>query len=247
MSLTIALKAFDGLVLAADSRMTEGYTLSGPKTRDDSVKFIQLKDNLGLLTYGLSDIGYAGITSLGEEISKDFNQRIQPESILDRSTWIFKKADSEWGRNNPQVSRRDNDVGFILGGYDGERGEFVIFNFQSPDFLPKKIKSGCLLAGQWHVAKYFVEKLYKSEMSIELLSNLSVFLLDATTTVEKTVGGTISLATITKSGFKWATIDEIDSIKERNSLFLEFFRERFYSALLSVVNSNRERVFNGRG
>lgn len=98
MSLTIVLKSTDGLVLAADSRMTEGYTLESPKTRDDSTKFMRLNDDVGVLTYGLSDIGYAGITSLKEKISKDSNYYLSLSPILDKGKLIFNKASSDWSK-----------------------------------------------------------------------------------------------------------------------------------------------------
>lgn len=238
MSLTIALKAADGLVLAADSRVTEGYTLRGPKTSDNSVKFIQLKDNLGILTYGLSVIGYNGITALKEGIVNDSNM----ESALEKGTSVFKKVDSDWIEENPQIKRHNNDVGFILAGYKKEEDRFMIFNLQSPDYLPKGIEGGCLLAGQWHVAKYLVNKLYKSNMPAEALKDIAAFLLSATMSVEKTVGGAILLATITESGFRWASPEEVNSILERNGIFSKHLQEGLYSSLTGAMNGWKREV-----
>ncbi|MFQ5901891.1 MAG: hypothetical protein ACE5IH_10090 [Thermodesulfobacteriota bacterium] len=237
LSLTIALMAEDGLVLAADSRATEGYTLNGPKTTDDSIKFIQLKDDIGVLTYGFSEIGYSGITCLREEVERYDSLT----SILDKSIQLFSNTSSDWGKKNPEVKRRDKDVGFIVAGYDREGQGYKIFNSQSPEFLPQEVKSGCLMAGQWHVAKFFINRLYARDMTVNLVRELAVFLLSATMTVEKTVGGVIRLATITKpKGFQWISEDEVDSIAKRNKEFYKFFQQRFYSILLDLAGGDNQ-------
>lgn len=246
MSLTIAIKAIDGLVLAADSRTTAGYTLDGPKTRDNSIKLIQLNDNFGVLTYGLSDIGYTGVTSLRKKISRDNNPYTPLASILDIGRQVFKKVSSGWDQRNPEIKRRDKDVGFILAGYERGEKEFKIINFQSPDFLPASVKSACFLAGQWHIAKFFIKRLYTRDMTIDLLKELAVFLLNATMTVEKTVGGAIRLAIINKSkGFQWVSEEKVNFITKKNKSFGNFFQERFYSSLLNVVDNNRKKISSG--
>lgn len=236
MSLTIALKAVDGLALAADSRVTEGYTLQGPKIRDDSVKFIQMGENFGILTYGLSDIGNAAIVSLKEEIESNSKGDTSLSFILERGTNVFDAKSTDWARTNPGIKRRDKDTGFIIGGYDREDKDFKIFNFQSPDFSPKMVESGCLLAGQWHIAKFFTGRLYTGKgMPIEKVRDLAVFLLNATMTAEKTVGGSIRLATVTAAkGFQWASEAEINLAVKRSEVFSKFFQEQLYLSLVQV-------------
>ena len=238
MSLTIALMGTDGLVLAADSRTTEGYTLAGPRIRDDSVKFIQLNENWGVLTYGLSDIGQAGITALrGETLKHPDNLSLA--SVLEESTQIFSRVSSDWSRSNSEIGRRDKDVGFVIGGYDRKERGFRVFNFQSPDFFAKKLNGRCLLGGQWHIAKFLVRKFYTEDATAGYLKALAVFLLDATMTVEKTVGGAIRLAIVTESdGFQWVPEEEIKHLLESNKTFLRFLQEHFYASLMSVVNNH---------
>lgn len=244
MSLTIALMGTDGLVLASDSRTTEGYTLAGPKIRDDSVKFIQLNENWGVLTYGLSDIGQAGITALRGEISKH-PDNLSLASVLEESTQIFSRVSSDWSGSNSEIGRRDKDVGFVIGGYDRKEKGYRVFNFQSPDFLSNKLNGRCLLGGQWHIGKYLVRKFFTEDAKTDILKALAVFLLDATMTVEKTVGGAIRLATVTESkGFEWAQEDEMRRLLESNKTFLRFLQEHFYASLMSVVNNHRREGKN---
>ena len=239
MSLTIALTATDGLVLAADSRTTEGYTLGGPRIRDDSIKFVQLDESWGVLTYGLSDIGQAGITGLREEILNE-SGRLSLASLLEKSIRIFDRASSDWSRSNSQIGRRVKDVGFVIGGYDREEKGFRVFHLQSPDFLARMLNGRCLLGGQWHVAKFLIRKFYSENVTVDFLKTLAVYLLDATMTVEKTVGGAIRLATVTESkGFQWVPEDEIRRLLESNKPFLRLFQEQFSASLSSVVNTYR--------
>ena len=234
MSLTIALMGTDGLILAADSRTTEGYTLAGPKIRDDSVKFIQLNESWGVLTYGLSDIGQAGITALREKVLKGPGH-LSLASVLEESTQIFSRVSSDWSRSNPEIMRRDKDVGFMIGGYDRKERGFRVFNFQSPDFLSNKLNGRCLLGGQWHISKFLVKKFFTEDAGTDTLKALAVFLLDATMTVEKTVGGAIRLAIITESkGFEWVQDEEMRRLLESNRTFCRYFQEHFYASLNSI-------------
>jgi len=241
LSLTIALMGTDGLILAADSRTTEGYTLAGPKIRDDSVKFIQLNESWGVLTYGLSDIGQAGITALKEKVLKGPGN-LSLASVLEESTQIFSRVSSDWSRSNPEIMRRDKDVGFMIGGYDRRERGFRVFNFQSPDFLSNKLNGRCLLGGQWHISKFLVKKFFTEDAGTDILKALAVFLLDATMTVEKTVGGAIRLAIVTESkGFEWVQEEEMSHLLESNRTFCRFFQEHFYTSLNSIPLPSGEK------
>lgn len=239
MSLTVALTCPGGLVLAADSRVTRGYTTDGPRTEDTSVKFLDLCGGWGIQTYGLSEIGHAGITALRDEVALDPPRDVSPSSLLDRGVRAFARASAEWTSRHPDVPRKGKDVGFVLAGYDGERGAFRLFNLQSPDFSPEIVPQGCLVAGQWHVAKYFVRRVIPGEMSLEKTKELAVFLLEATMSVERTVGGAIRLAAVTPSaGFRWAGEDEVNALREKSRRFESLFRKELRDALSAAADGD---------
>ncbi len=240
MSLAIALAAADGLVLAADSRVTEGYTLDGPRTRDDSVKIVQLSDAWGALTYGIADIGHAGLTALREEVTRIGVRARSLPSILDKSREILERTSAEWGTKNPVVGRRDRDVGFILGGYDGETDTFRTFSLQSPGFIPKSPPGGCLVAGQWHIAKYFLARLYSKELDVRALMRLAVLLLKVTMAVDPQVGGSIRLATVTRGpAFRWVAEHEVEILNRKYQAFDALLREYCRAVLPKTVCNNR--------
>ena len=242
MSLVIALKGKDGLVMATDTRTTEGYTLEGPKTKDDSIKFVRLKNDWGLMTYGLTDIGYAGITTIKEELFSNMKKNKSVVALLSQFSQIFCRESSSWEKRNPKNPRQEKDVGFILAGYEREEKKFNIYNFQSPDFLPNKVTGGCILAGKWYLAKFFINKLYKKDMPITLVKDIAAFLLNETMRVEKTVGGLVCLAAISKAdGFKWVTENEVSEAKARNLKFNKFFQEQLYSSLMETLNNHNQK------
>jgi len=248
LSLTMFLKATEGIVMAADSRVTVGYTLDGPDTRDESIKFIQLNGDAGVMTYGIFDIGTTGLKALKEEVgSKDFSMA----EIIDKGKDVFTGVSNDWTRENSGVVRRDGDVGFIVGGLDresvrpigvdsyrdSERMSFEAYNFVSPEFIPQKIIGNFFLAGQWHIARFLLTKLdSKKAVAIDTLKNLAAVSMMATMTVDDTVGGPLRLATITESrGFQWVNDEEMKGILNFNSAFCKFFQELLQSSLTVVL------------
>ncbi len=237
--MAIALAGVDGLVLAADSRVTEGYTLSGPRTRDDSVKFVQLNVAWGALTYGIAEIGRAGLLALKEALARDEGSFDSVAAMLDRSKGLLERTSAEWGCGNPAVARRAKDVGFILGGYDRATDTFRTFSLQSPDFTAKSPPSGCLVAGQWHIAKHFLSRLYAQKLDVAALKRLAALLLSVTMAVDPQVGGSMRLATVTRGpAFQWVSEDESESLNQEWRSFDGLFRERCRSVLSRIVNEN---------
>lgn len=235
LSLTILLRSPEGIVMAADSRVTEGYTLQGPKTRDDSVKFIQLNNDFGVMTHGLYDIGIKGINALkGETCSNGCQVSNLPEFVADAQK-VFTQANIEWSGNNPDVKRKDNDTGFVVGGFDRQEMSFKVYSFESPEFTPKLIASNFFMAGQWQVARFLITKLDNRKQDVNGLKNLAAVLLTATMEVDKTVGGPVRLASITESkGFQWVDDEEMKRILDFNMAFCKYFHELLQKSLSAV-------------
>jgi predicted proteasome-type protease len=243
VSLALALTAVDGLVLAADSRITDGYTLDGPRTRDDSVKFVQLNDSWGVLTYGNAEIGNQGILSLQKEISRDGPRFESLPNLLEAGKEVFNKTSLDWGKLNSAIARREKDVGFMLGGWDRQTDSFQTFSLQSPVFDAKSARSGCLLGGQWHMSKFFISKFNWKSLNVEQMKTLVVLLFDATMAVDIQVGGPIRLATVTRdAAFQWTADDEVETLRRRCVSSYESFWNHCCSALTQLVNGDGERI-----
>ena len=80
MTLAMALRAIDGLVLAADSRVS-----GKDGTADTSEKFMQVNRDIGVMTYGLAQPGNRGISRLEDKVGQN-RWASSPPSTCDRSS-----------------------------------------------------------------------------------------------------------------------------------------------------------------
>jgi len=210
MTLAFALRGTNGLVLGADSRVssTEG-------TADTSTKVLQVNREVGVLTYGLAEVGYKAITRLVDEANRtsDFTgvkkkRIVHFSEIAENAENIFKATFDEWinrvKRDNPNLQPNDPGIltGFILGGFDlNETNQFKILAWQSPDFKAQERPD--IIAAQWAISQYLIHHLYYSEMNVDQLKRLAVFLLVETEMISTCVGGPFQIATITlETGFQ---------------------------------------------
>jgi 20S proteasome alpha/beta subunit len=218
MTLAMALRAVDGLVLATDSRIT-----GRGGTADTSEKFLQVNRDIGVLTYGLAQPGYEGISQLVSEVNQ--NRWAHFSKIAGEAARIFQNSYESWLAKQRE-KQFHGVVGFILAGYDNlETNQFRIMHYEiTPDpeqpFRKRSIP-GDLLAAQWHIARYLLTKFYYPEMTVSELAELAVFLIAETMIVEETVGGPIQMATVTQTaGFQRVHQQDIVCM-------LQSYQERF--------------------
>jgi len=219
VTLALAIRAADGLVLASDSRVTSPRG----ETRDTSEKFLQVSRDVGVMTYGIAAPGYAGITRLVNETK--INQYSTFDQIIESASKVFKSEFEEWLNKTqeipedvkPRVRQGSGSLGFVIAGYDDVKTkQFRIVSYEAPTFqIQEIVASPIFAAAQWHIAQYLVEVTYYPEISVKQLCNLAVFVFLETTTVETTVGGPIQLAIVTKSqGYQRLHDDDIQRIIE---------------------------------
>lgn len=233
MTLAFALRGSDGLVLGSDSRSS-----SPEGSSDTSTKFLQINREIGVLTHGLTEVGYRGINRLYNEVNRtdDFDVKKKRlaylSEITEKAGNIFKETYDDWFTNfqkqNKDVSP-DNPLfstGFILGGYDAnETNQFKIFFWKSPLF-EKEERSWDIVAAQWSISQYLSNHLYYAEMNVEQLKRLAVFMLVETEMTSNTVGGQLQIATVTiANGFQRLNEQEIGAlINENQPRFAKFRR-----------------------
>jgi 20S proteasome alpha/beta subunit len=216
MTLALAIRAADGLVLATDSRVTGGEQRSA----DVSQKFLQVNRDLGVMTYGLAVPGYRGMTRLVNEANPPNQRRLAYFSeISTLAENIFREEYQRWVAELPEEERgriQPSAVGFILGGYDSnETSQFRVLHWGSPEF--QREERADVLAAQWHVSGFLSKLLYYNEISVAQLKRLAVLCLTETSAVESTVGGPIQMATVTLAeGFKRIYEQEIHQLLLKN-------------------------------
>jgi len=206
------MRGSDGLVLAADSRVT-----SAQGTADISQKFLQVNRDTGVMTYGLSAVGYIGIIALADRVASDRTNFPYFVPIRDIGQDVFSGCYQGWCSQNAWYQGYPADVSFILGGYDHvETNQFRVVHFTSPGFDPVENDRPYLVAAQWHVAEMLASKLYYPGITVDRVVDLAVFLLSATMTACPTVGGPMQIATVTTAqGFRGIHQDEIAQRMDR--------------------------------
>lgn len=242
MTLAFALRGSDGLVLGADSRV------SGPfGTSDTSTKFLQVNREIGVLTYGLAEVGYKAITRLIDDVNSisDFSQgankkTVHWSTIVEKAQKIFKETFDDF---MPEIQKEIKTItpedprlstGFILAGYDAnETNQFRIVHFQSPKFELENRSD--IIAAQWHVSQYIVNHFYYPEMNVDQLKRLATFLLIETETVSPSVGGQQKIATVTlRGGFQQLNEKDVENLINENQPRFAKFRRILLDNLRSV-------------
>lgn len=216
MTLAFALRGSNGLVLGADSRLT------GPGiSSDTSIKFLQVNREIGIMTYGLAEVGYDSINSIVETVNRirpaDPGPRIVNFSEIAetaRRICVEKFAEAADGirgsGGNPDDPRYT--TGFILAGLDiNESSQFRVVSLQSPGFKP--VQEHDMLAAQWRVSQLLLGRFYYPQMDVEQLKRLAIFLLIETETVSDSVGGRLKIATVTlDNGFQFLSEGDVQDL-----------------------------------
>lgn len=130
MSLGIAFKGPEGIVLAADSRVTltaemqrGGEKIMLPATYDNATKLLQLSGirNVGVVTYGIGAIGqkeprtaHSFLPELEEALSKEKIGQLSVEDFAKRFSDFFM---AQWNAKMP-AEYSGPDMVFLIGGFD---------------------------------------------------------------------------------------------------------------------------------
>lgn len=153
MSLGIAFKGPEGIVLAADSRVTlttlqpgpQGQQLFLPSTFDNATKLLKLQtqDHVGAVTYGLGAIGQQSPRT-AHSFLPEFDKRIESR-LKGQKISVAKFADElssffmEQWKNNMSAIQVPMDMVFLVGGIDEDAVYGSVFEFSIPN-NPKPVE-----------------------------------------------------------------------------------------------------------
>lgn len=182
MSLGIAFKGPEGIVLAADSRVTlnnsvtqpNGHVLILPSTFDNATKLLSIKGQnfVGAITYGVGAIGqvaprtaHSFLPELEAEIARvSPNSRMSVEQF---SLELSKFFSAQWATLMANVPKQPgNDMVFLVGGYDEGAPYGRIFRFGIPgspepvEQLPSDGNFGLTWGGQQQFVDLLLRELY---------------------------------------------------------------------------------------
>ena len=163
MSLGIAFKGPEGIVLAADSRVTlqsqvqvpQGPQLLLPATFDNATKLLKVRGQefVGAVTYGGGAIGEqeprTAHSFLPEfETSLPTNERLSVKDFATKLSDFFMTRWSEAGMPNPAPPGQD--MTFLVAGYDADAAYGTIFHVYVPSRpTPRETLPARQFGGTW--------------------------------------------------------------------------------------------------
>jgi len=173
MSLGIVFKGPEGIVLAADSRVTltgqmpgspPGQTIMLPATFDNATKLLFVKEQkyVGAVTYGLGAIGQAQVRTAHSFMPEFENSvkglgRLSVPAFAERLSAFFV---GHWQANMP-ANFQGPDMVFLVGGYDDDDAAYGrVFSFQVPhQATPQELQAAGGFGISWGGQREFADRL----------------------------------------------------------------------------------------
>lgn len=217
MTLTICIKAKDGIVLASDSRASSFFT-----SNDTVKKLFRLDEH--------NAIGIAGDGSLAmhllDTISSQLNYRNGITNIAEQLRSLGKKQFDEFFSHLTPDKRPALTI--LLAGYNDNKPE--IYRLESIDnFVPRKNPTGFDCIGIPIIADYLLNRIYEPEVSMEYAAEMAAFCIKETSSQDRRVGGPIQIATFSNiKNYSELTKEEIDKISDRCEKYRLLHKGNFY-------------------
>lgn len=173
MSLGIVFKGPEGIVLAADSRVTltaERQEAQGkvmlPSTFDNATKLLDIAghDYVGAVTYGIGAIGqqeprtaHSFLPEFEGELSKNDGERLTIKEFADTFSEFFLR---QWNKNMPK-DYSGPDMVFLIGGFDKDAPYGSVFKIDIPSRPEPIEQSGKTFGITWGGQLEFTTRLMK--------------------------------------------------------------------------------------
>lgn len=238
MTLLIALKGTDGLVLAADSRGTFGDPRGVTAQNDAQQKAHILSPHVAVLAAGSGEVAALIIDLVRQKIAEQKTDWATPVLNMLRDT--VREQYNNWFPSVPpmqpvaliqsgQVAMRP-DLAFLVSGYevDGTPRLFGMGSFS--DFSPMLHDYGFAVQGVVQYALYLLNRLYESDRTVQELTSLAVYVITETASQDGKVGGPVNVITIRPNAEGCQTLppDAVQKIQGVNASRSKALRDSFY-------------------
>ena len=228
MTLTICIRAANGIILASDSRATSRDPRSETTINDTVKKIFPIGRFSGVGIAGDGGLAMTLLDDLKEKIHKDIDVRRLVREFHKYSREIF----NEWLPHEKPDERAL--LSMILAGYteNGNSGIAEIYNLYSFDnFVPRKSTTGFSCLGITYLAQYLLNRFYQSDITIEHAAELAAFCIKETASQDGKVGGNLQLASFSDtSEFHEFTPQEIGKVETKCEQLRLDFRGRVYKS-----------------
>jgi 20S proteasome alpha/beta subunit len=238
VTLLVALKASDGLVLACDSRGTFGDPRGVTAQNDAQRKARILTSHVACLIAGQGELGTTIAKQASEAISTRGVVGVTPVMEVFRET--ARALYAQWLPHlmpavPPGVAAMARpDIEVIVAGYEqDDHGNFTtprIYHLVSSlDFPPMLHDYGFALGGIALYALYLLNRLYDAQRSVDELTALAVYAITETASQDGKVGGPVQVVTVAQHGgcnqLDAAAVERVTTENEDRSTAL---RNSFY-------------------
>jgi 20S proteasome alpha/beta subunit len=239
MTLLVALKGSDGLVLAADSRGTFGDPRGVTAQNDAQQKAHILALHVAALAAGAAEVGAMVVDRARHAIHEQGLDWASPVANVLRDT--VRSSYNEWFPTVPaiqpiqliqsgQVAARP-DLAFLVGGYEQDGTARLLGLGSFFDFSPMLHDYGFAVQGVAQYALYLLNRLYQPDRTMQELAALAVYTVTETASQDGKVGGPVKVITIkpTDEGCQEYPPDEVLKIQQANESRSGALRDSFYS------------------
>ncbi len=171
MSLGIVVKSPEGLVLAAESRVT--LLGSVPVTFDHATKVLSFRgphDNIGTVTYGQAALGLRSAQSFLPELEASLPpQRV---SVSDFAQSLQQFFTQQWQVSMP-LPYQGSNMEFVVAGFDAGSPYGRIFTLGIPNRAITEIYAGDNFGFMWGGQQEYVERVVKGVDArvVEMIAN----------------------------------------------------------------------------
>jgi 20S proteasome alpha/beta subunit len=203
MSLAVAIEATNGIVLAADSRVTFGDPRGMTAVNDTVQKIYRPNSCTAVAVVGMPETGAALIQHIIIGLATQPNANI--DVVAETFRAIGNQHFVQWfgqpqflmGPLRPVPTPRP-DLCFVLIGYDagGNPKIFRLHSIPPFNFAPNLSTTGFATAGVDPLAVYFLNRFYRRNLDLEIAKDLAVYCIVERASQDGKVGGPVRLAVV---------------------------------------------------
>jgi 20S proteasome alpha/beta subunit len=236
MTLLVALRGSDGIVVASDSRGTFGDPRAVTAQNDAQKKLYRASRHAAILTAGSGELG---ATIMAEALTL-IQEADGVSVVLEKTRTLVRTKYGQWFPNfafqpNPSGSPVRPELALLIAGYDSVQDaapEQKIFQILSGlDFAPMLHNYGFALAGVAQYALYLLNRLYQDNSTVAQLKPLAAYVITETASQDGKVGGPVQMATITPTGGCVALPQaDVDTIIAANAAKNTNLKDSFFNA-----------------
>jgi hypothetical protein len=211
MTLALAIKAVDAVVMAADSRGTIGDPRGLTAINDTQQKLFQF-GTCGLVIAGASEMA---LVIIEHNLNNPADVDTAVAAFGQAATWC-----DNWYRGITPDKRPS--ALFILAGYrpnsqnGGQATPLVYLLNSQVSFAPQLCSNYPMMIGVPQYAIYLSHRYYAPTITADKATALAEYLISETASQDPKVGGPVRIAKVTTAGYQALTEGEIEGLRRQN-------------------------------